>query len=252
MTGASSGIGADIARELAERGHGLTLVARREERLRRLAGELSAVRVEVMACDLADPGSRERLFAEVSARGLVVEVLVNNAGFGSAGRVDRLDPETEVRMVRTNVEAPVELCMRYVPGMVERGRGAVLNVASTSAFQPLPRQATYAATKAFVLSYTDAMHGDLAGTGVAVTALCPGPVRTEFTRGAGLERAEQRVPAMLWKDPAEVARAGVEGLEKGRRTVVVGRLNGVGAVAGRLVPRGLWLPVASRITPVGK
>lgn len=252
VTGASSGIGAEIARELASRGHGVTLVARREERLRELAEELSAVRVEVVACDLADAAERRRLFAEVAERGLTVEVLVNNAGFGSAGRVDRLDHEMEVRMVRTNVEAPVDLCMEYVPQMVERGRGAVLNLASTAAFQPLPRQATYAATKAFMLSYSETMHEDLKGTGVSVTVLCPGPVRTEFTQGTGLEVSDEKVPAFFWKDAPEVARAGVRGLEKGKRTVVAGRLNAIGAVAGRLAPRGVVLPLASRVTPLGK
>jgi uncharacterized protein len=252
VTGASSGIGADIARELAARGHGVTLVARREERLRELAEELSAVRVEVVACDLADAAERRRLFAEVAERGLTVEVLVNNAGFGTAGRVDKLDHETEVRMVRTNVEAPVDLCMQYVPAMAARGRGGVLNVASTAAFQPLPRQATYAATKAFMLSYTETMHEDLKGTGVSVTVLCPGPVRTEFTQGAGLEVSDEKVPAFFWKEASEVARAGVRGLEKGKRTVVAGRLNAIGAVAGRLAPRGVVLPLASRVTPVGK
>lgn len=252
VTGASSGIGAEIARELARRGHGITLVARREERLRELAEELSGVRVEVLACDLTDPAARERMIAAVAERGLTVEVLVNNAGFGSAGRVDELDPAQEVRMVRTNVEAPVALCMAYLPGMVQRGRGGVLNVASTAAFQPLPRQSTYAATKAFVLSYTDAMHADLKGTGVTVTALCPGPVRTEFTKGTGLGVSEEKVPAAFWKEAAEVARAGVAGLEKGKRTVVAGRLNAIGAVAGRLTPRALLLPLASRVTPVGK
>lgn len=252
VTGASSGIGADIARELAARGHGVTLVARREERLRELAAELAAVRVEVLPCDLADEPARRRLVAAITELGLTVEVLVNNAGFGSAGRVDRLDHEMEVRMVRTNVEAPVDLCMEYLPGMVARRRGAILNLASTAAFQPLPRQATYAATKAFMLSYTDAMHADLRGTGVSVTALCPGPVRTEFTQGAGLEVSDEKVPAFFWKEASQVARAGVRGLEKGKRTVVVGRLNAIGAVAGRLAPRGVVLPLASRVTPLGK
>ena len=252
VTGASSGIGAEIARELAARGHGLTLVARREERLRELAKELSSVRVEVEVCDLADEAARKRLYAVIAERGLTVEVLVNNAGFGTAGRMDKLDHEMEVRMVRTNIEAPVDLCMQYVPAMVARGRGGVLNLASTAAFQPLPRQATYAATKAFMLSYTETMHADLKGTGVSVTALCPGPVRTEFTQGAGLQVSEEKVPAMFWTDAAEVARAGVRGLERGKRAVVPGRLNAIGAVAGRLAPRGVVLPLASRVTPLGK
>jgi hypothetical protein len=136
--------------------------------------------------------------------------------------------------------------------MVERGRGCILNVASTAAFQPLPRQSTYSASKAFLLNYTDVMHADLRGTGVSVTALCPGPVRTEFTQGPGFEVADEKVPAPLWMEPAEVARMGVDGLERGKRTVVAGRLNAVGAVAGRLAPRALLLALASRVSPVGK
>jgi uncharacterized protein len=188
VTGASSGIGADIARALAARGHGVTLVARRTERLEALAGELRArdgIRVETLGCDLGDAEARKRLSAEIEERGLEVEVLVNNAGFGTGGRFDRLDAKRELDMVRVNVEAVVDLCGRYVPEIVGRGRGAVLNVASTAAFQPLPRQATYAASKAFVLTFTDGLHQDLAGTGVTATTLCPGPVKTEFWHKAG-------------------------------------------------------------------
>src|SRR5512132_576744 len=151
VTGASSGIGADIARSLARRGHGATLVARRTERLDELAEELRSrhgVRAEVLACDLADSAAREDLARQIDDLGLTVEVVVNNAGFGSGGLFQRLDQERELEMVRLNVETVVALCGRYVPLMVARGRGALLNVASTAAFQPLPRQATYSASKA--------------------------------------------------------------------------------------------------------
>jgi len=184
VTGASSGIGAEIARLLAEKGHGVTLVARREDRLAALAQELESkrhVRAEVVACDLSDAASRERLLETVRTRELDVDILVNNAGFGSAGNFQDLDLENELQMVRTNVDAVVHLCGAYVPAMVGRGRGAVLNVASVAGFQPLPRQATYAASKAFVLSFTEALSSDLKGTGVTATALCPGPVKSEFT-----------------------------------------------------------------------
>jgi short-subunit dehydrogenase len=251
VTGASSGIGADVARSLAARGHGVTLVARRAERLERLAGELRdrhGVRVETVACDLGDADARQRLRAEIEERGLAVEVLVNNAGFGSAGRFDRLDPEREVEMVRLNVEAVVDLCGRYVPELVRRGRGAVLNVASTAAFQPLPRQATYAATKAFVLAFTDALHEDLAGTGVTATTLCPGPAKTEFMSNAGIDW--EGLPGFIWSESAVVAEAGVEGLERGRRVVVPGTLNRVGALGGQHAPRGLLLRVAGKVYPV--
>jgi short-subunit dehydrogenase len=255
VTGASSGIGSDIARSLARRGHGVTLVARRAERLEELAGELRSehgVRVEVIESDLADDSSRGRLLDRLADLAVNVEVLVNSAGFGSGGRFHELDAEREVQMVRLNVEAVVALCARYVPDMVRRGRGGVLNVASTAAFQPLPRQATYAATKAFVLSFTDALHAELAGTGVSATALCPGPVKTEFADSAGIGEEAAGVPGLFWAESRDVAEQGVRGLEKGRRVVVPGALNRGGAVAGQHVPRGLLLRLAGRITPLGR
>src|SRR5215210_5418643 len=228
VTGASSGIGADVARSLARRGQGVTLVARRTDALEELAGELRGehgVRVEVLECDLGDAGSRERMLGRLTELAMNVEVLVNNAGFGSGGRFHELDGEREVEMVALNVEAVVALCARFVPEMVRRGRGGVLNVASMAAFQPLPRQATYAATKAFVLSFTDALHADLAGTGVTATALCPGPVRTGFVESSGLDESAETVPSWMWTDAADVAEQGVKGMEKGRRVVVPGHIN---------------------------
>jgi uncharacterized protein len=253
VTGASAGIGADLARSLARRGHGVTLVARRAERLRELARELRAehsVRAETLEGDVADAGSRGDMLAKLADQGLAVEVLANNAGFGTGGRFQELDPEREVEMVRLNVEAVVALCGRFVSGMVARGRGAVLNVASTAAFQPLPRQATYGATKAFVLSFTEALHADLEGTGVTATALCPGPVRTEFAEVAGIDDAAQGLPSVFWMDSPEVAEAGVQGLERDRRVVVPGVLNRAGALGGQHAPRGLLLRLGNRVTPV--
>jgi short-subunit dehydrogenase len=252
VTGASSGIGADIARALAARGYGVTIVARRTERLEQLAAELRerhGARVETVGCDLCDEDARQRMRAELEERGLTVEVLVNNAGFGTAGRFDRLDLERELEMVRLNVEAVVDLCGRYVPAMVQRGRGAVLNVASTAAFQPLPRQATYSASKAFVLTFTDALHEDLADTGVTATTLCPGPAKTEFMTTAGMDW--EGLPDFIWSESAVVAEAGVQGLERGRRVVVPGVVNRAGALGGQHVPRGLLLKVAGKVYPVG-
>jgi uncharacterized protein len=252
VTGASSGIGADLARSLATRGHGVTLVARRTERLEQLAAELRdrhRVRVETIGCDLGTADARQRMRAEIEERGLTVEVLVNNAGFGTGGRFDQLDLDRELDMVRVNVEAVVDLCGHYVPAMVRRGRGAVLNLASTAAFQPLPRQATYSASKAFVLTFTDALHEELAGTGVTATTLCPGPVKTEFWTGVGGVEAEG-LPSFLVAESAEVAEAGVRGLANGRRVVVPGPLNRLGALGGRHTPRGLLLRVAGKVYPV--
>jgi short-subunit dehydrogenase len=245
VTGASSGIGEAIARELASRGHGLTLVARREERLRALADELNrehGVRADAVGADLGDAAARERVAGEIAARGLNVEILVNNAGFGGSGDRERL-----VAMVELNCVALLDLQERCLPGMVERGRGAVINVASTAAFQPLPGTATYAATKAFVLSLSEAVHEELRGTGVTLTAVCPGPVRTEFMEVAGLDRAEGQVPGIFWMSAEAVAKAAVDAAERGKRAVVPGVLNRAGAITGQHAPRALALPLAKRV-----
>ncbi|MEO7427753.1 MAG: SDR family NAD(P)-dependent oxidoreductase, partial [Acidimicrobiales bacterium] len=172
VTGASSGIGVELARLLAARGLGVTLVARREDRLKVLADELATahgVRAEVVTADLTDEAARAAIVDTVAERGLTVDVLVNNAGLSTTGPVARSDVAAELRMIRTDVEAVVHLCSAFVPGMVERGRGAVLNVASMAAFQPLPGQAGYGGSKAFVLSYTRAMNQELRGTGVVAS-----------------------------------------------------------------------------------
>jgi len=246
VTGASSGIGAEIARDLARRGHGVTLVARREDRLKELAAEIgasSAVRAEVLATDLADESARGALAGRVDALGLTVDVLVNNAGFSTMGPVVTSDRGRELGMIRTNVEAVVDLCTIFTPGMAERGRGAVLNTASTAAFQPLPGQAGYGASKAFVLSYTHALRAELKESGVTVTALCPGPVDTGFGQAAGLtdEEAEASLPKVMWVPAAEVARAAVDGLAQNRAVVIPGLANKVGAAAGYLAPRPLLM-----------
>jgi short-subunit dehydrogenase len=251
VTGASSGIGAEIARELAARGLGVTLVARREERLRELADELGGP-TQVVACDVTDATARRRLAQQLRSEGLNVEVLVNNAGFSTAGKFWENDPEREVGMVRTNVEAVVAFCAEWVPGMVERGRGAVLNVASTASFQPLPLQAGYAASKAFVLNFSEALHTELAGTGVTATALCPGPVKTEFVEVAALHQAERDMPGFMWDTPGEVAKVAVRGMERGKRVVVVGALNRLGTIGGQHAPRALVLRLARRVHPAAR
>jgi short-subunit dehydrogenase len=254
VTGASSGIGREIARVLAARGHGLTLVARREERLRELATEVAdahGVRAEVVAADLTDAAARERVLEHVEAAGLAPAVLVNAAGLSTVGPVHRSDPSAELTMLRTDVEAVAHLCSLTLPGMVERSAGAVLNVASTAAFQPLPGQAGYAAAKAFVLSYSQALRGELRGSGVTVTALCPGPVDTEFADAAGFDAddAEAALPKFMWVPAAAVARAGVDGLDRGRAVVVPGLANRAGAMGARLAPRSLLVPLLARQHP---
>lgn len=256
VTGASSGIGADIARELARRGHGVTIVARREERLRELADELSAshgIRADVVAADVAEADGRATLLDAVRDGGLTVDVLVNNAGYGSGGRFQDLDPESEEKMVRLNVDALHSLCAHFVQEMAGRGRGAILNVASTVAFQPLPRQATYAASKAFVLSFTEALHADLHGTGVTATALCPGLTRTEFFDIAGgMDEATSNAPGFAMMESSEVAREAVEGMAAGKRVVIPSAFNKATALSGRLTPRSVLVPFLRRVYPVGK
>src|SRR6201991_3173130 len=223
VTGASSGIGAALARELADRGHGVTLVARREDRLRELADELAGrVRVEVIGCDIADSAARAGLFDEVDRRGLTADILVNNAGIGTIGSVAMASVDDEIAQVRVNVEAVIDLSTRAVQQMVSRGRVAILNVGSTSGYHPFPGQVGYAATKAFVITYTEGLRGELAGTGVTVALLNPGPVRTGFLASAGMdERAfAAAFPKFMWTPSPEVARAGVDALDGDRATVI--------------------------------
>jgi uncharacterized protein len=246
VTGASSGIGVALAEELARRGHALTLVARRADRLRDMAAEIGNehdVRVEWISADLTDASERDRIPAEIAARGQVVDLLVNDAGMGTSGLFHELPVAREVQMIRLNVEAMVALCGAFVPGMVARGSGGVLNVASVSGFMPVPQQATYSASKAFVLTFTEALTIDLHDTGVTATALCPGPVKTEF---AGIIKG---LPKALFLDPARVAREAIDGLEHGEISVVPGAFNKVNAVSGRYAPRRMFLPLARRFWP---
>jgi short-subunit dehydrogenase len=246
ITGASSGIGVQLANELARRGRDLTLVARRADRLQELAEQISGehgVRVEWIASDLTDAADRDRIAPEVASRDQVVDVLINNAGMGTVGRFQQLPIGPEFQMIRLNVEAMVALCGAFVPGMVDRGRGAVLNVASVSGFMPVPRQATYAASKAFVLTFTESLTLDLDGTGVTATALCPGPVKTEF--GGIIEG----LPERLYVEPERVAREAIDGLEEGDRTVIPGGGNKMNAVFGRHAPRAVFMAYAKRFWP---
>lgn len=253
VTGASSGIGTEIARELVRRGRGVTLVARREARLRELAAELaeSGVRTEALATDLTDLDARAALPGRIEELGLTVDVLVNNAGFSTMGPVHRSDPGREVAMLRTDVEAVAHLCSLFLPGMVDRGRGAVLNVASTAAFQPIPGQAGYGASKSFVLSYSHAVRTELRGTGVTMTVVCPGPVETGFAEAAGLgtEEAADSLPGFMWIPAVRVAAEAVDGMDKGRAVVIPGSANVVSAIGGHLLPRRVLLPILARQHP---
>ena len=230
------------------------MVARSRDKLEALAGELTQghnVRAEVIVADLADEGSRRAMVTELESRSLTVNVLVNNAGFSTMGPVHLSDPDRELALVRTDVEAVVDLCSLFLPGMVERRSGSVLNVASTAAFQPLPGQAAYGAAKAFVLSYSHALRGEMRGKGVTVTVLCPGPVETGFVAAAGItdEQAAGAAPRMLWVEVGEVARAAVTGLDAGRAVVIPGTANRIGVAAGWLAPRSVLVPMLAKRHP---
>jgi uncharacterized protein len=254
VTGASSGIGADIARALARRGHNLVLVARREDRLAELALELTdahGIDARTVGCDLQDQTARAEMLFALPDLGLRIDGLVNNAGFGSGGRFQDLDGDREAEMVRLNCEAVVALCGYFAPKMVDHGEGAILNVASTSAFQPLPTMATYSASKAFVLHFSQAIAADLAGTGVSVTALCPGPVKTEFIDAASLEREASALPEFVWESSPDVADAGVRGMESAKGVVIPGMLNRLTSIGGQHVPRSIFTSVARRVYRLG-
>jgi hypothetical protein len=239
VTGASSGIGAALARRLARDGRHLALVARRGDRLDALARELEeahGIGAHVFAADLVQPGAVQALAVEVDRRGLVVDWLVNNAAFGTIGRFDRLPLERELQQVRLNVTVVVELAGQYLPGMVARGRGVVMNIASMSGFAPAPQMATYGASKAFVLSFSEAIASELAGTGVHVLCVCPGPTRSEFQEKAEMDVS--RVPGFVWMTADEVADQAVRAVGRGP-VVVNGIMNGVFATLMHLAPHAL-------------
>ena len=240
ITGASSGIGAEMARLFAARGRSLVLVARRAERLDRLKVELLAasqgIAVETVVLDLERPDAPGRLIAEIGARGVEIDTLVNNAGFGLRGTFATLPADQEAAMVELNVTALTKLCRLVLPGLIARRRGGIVNVASTAAFQAIPFMAVYAATKAYVLSLSEALHEEARRHGVVVTALCPGPTATEFTIRADMEKSKLFERAM---NAGEVARLGIEGHEAGRAIVVTGAANLAGTIGVRLAPRVL-------------
>jgi len=250
VTGASSGIGSSFARALHARGERLILVARRRERLDALAQELGGDPI-VMPADLSAPDAAARLRQEVESRGLAVDLLVNNAGLGHTRAFEQQPIETIRQMLDVNVRALVELTHAFLPAMRARGRGRIVNVASNAAFQPVPQLTVYAASKAFVLSFSEGLAEELRGSGVQVQVLCPGITSTEF-----LDVAETHsgllVRRMPMSTPDEVVRASLNGLDRGQVRVVAGFANRVlGFVVQRLAPRGLARRVAGRLYQPG-
>lgn len=243
VTGASAGIGRELARLLAP-DHDLILTARRESELRSLAAELAPATCHVFATDLADPAAPRALFDAISAAGLTVDVLVNNAGFGHLGPFAEADQSKMLRMVQVNVAALTELTGLFLPGMVARGRGRILNVGSVAGFQPGPFMAVYYATKAFVNSFTEALASELEGTGVTATCLAPGPTRSEFAEASGMN-ATSAFRGRGVADTRPVAEAGLRGLRRGQRMVITGWRNKLLIFAERFVPRA-WVIRAVR------
>jgi short-subunit dehydrogenase len=242
VTGASSGIGAAFALALARRGHRLVLVARREERLRAVAAEAEAAgaRADVVALDLRDPGACRELPDRLTALGLEADVLVNSAGFGTWGRFAESDLEREVEQIRVNVEALTVVTRLLVPGMVARRAGAIVNVASSAALEPLPYLSVYAGCKAYVVSFSESLSDELRAAGVAVLAVNPGPVPTGFGEVSGL--AADREPAPQVSAERVVAES-LRALERGRRTLIPGRRMRATMLATRLAPS----PITRRI-----
>ncbi|MDH3196839.1 MAG: SDR family oxidoreductase [Candidatus Krumholzibacteria bacterium] len=247
VTGASSGIGEALARRLAAEGHDVVLVARNAERLQAVAQEIESVHgvsAHVLARDLSDPRAPDDIYRTLTERGIRVDVLVNNAGFGGYGFFQDTDLAHELGMIQVNVTALVHLAKLFVRDMVARGSGRVLNVSSTAAYQPGPLQPVYYASKAFVQSFSEAIDNGLRGTGVRVTTLVPGPAVTAFHTRA---RTERSFRGLKKHSADEVARVGVDGLRRGKRVVVVGRANRLLAIIARMSPRRLAAETARRL-----
>ena len=243
VTGASAGLGAEFARQLSERGYRLVLAARRKDRIEELARELGKARA--VAIDLSKKDSAARLLADIEANGETVELLVNNAGFGLIGRFAELDAKRERQMIDLNVGTLTDLCRAVAPQMITRKSGSILNVASTAAFQPGPKMAVYFATKAFVLSLTEALHEELKPHGVKVSCLCPGPTRTEFGEVAGF--GGNGMFDRVAMDAPEVVKAGLDGLDNNKAVVIPGIINKAGALSGRFAPRSVVRKIAGAI-----
>jgi uncharacterized protein len=245
ITGSSSGIGAAFARKLAMRGRNVLLVARTEDKLITLCNELgriSGVRAQYLAIDLTEPDSRLKLFEETKRRGLEIDMLVNNAGFGSMGDFARLDLSNELKMIDLNINAVVELTHHFLIPMRERKQGTIVNVASTAGFQPVPYMATYAATKAFVLSFSEALWEENRKHGIHVMALCPGVTETNFFEASRMDRP----PMRTIQTPEEVVEVALRGLARRKSSVVSGWTNFLMVETERLVPRSMVIKLTGK------
>jgi short-subunit dehydrogenase len=254
ITGASGGIGEAFAHVAAADGHPLVLVARTEAELHRVRGVVIAryaVPVSIIVLDLAKPGAGETLANELEARKLTCDILINNAGYGLIGKATDLSREEQLQMIDLNIRALTDLTLRFLPGMIAKGSGGIINLASTAGFMPGPNMAVYFASKAFVLSFTDALSEELRGSGVTLTTLSPGPVDTGFQRRAGMKTA-RALSRVVPKGAMSVAQAGWAGFKNGERLVVPGTMNKLAAYALRGAPRRMILPVIRRAMGAAK
>jgi uncharacterized protein len=244
ITGASAGLGAEFARQCAKRGDEVVLVARRADRLEQLAYEIGD-RAHVIAADLGEPDAATRVVGEAISRGLWVRTLINNAGFGLRGRFDELPLARQLQMIDLNIRALTNLSFVVINDMALKAGGSILNVASTAAFQPGPNMAVYFATKAYVLSFTEALHEEWKDRGIKVSALCPGPTRTEFGEVAGIKTLGQFDRLAMEAEP--VVRAGLQGLQKNQAVVIPGAVNKAGAWSTRFAPRSVVRKIAGSL-----
>jgi len=253
VTGASSGIGAELARELARHGHDLVLTARRDVAMEALATELRGLgaAATVIAADLSKPGAAASLIRDIAARGFDIDVLVNNAGLGALGRFDRMDFGRISEMLQVNIVALTELTRLLLPGMVARRRGRIMLVSSVAGFQPGPRMAVYFASKAYVSSFGEALAYELRGTGISVTVLCPGATETEFFKIAGADHSMMARRLRHMMRAADVARIGYRALAAGRRIVIAGLTNRILALGGRFAPHRIVLPITDKLMMSG-
>jgi uncharacterized protein len=250
VTGASSGIGAEFARALAARGDDVVVVARDSTRLDALAEGLEkehGANVEILSADLTSKKGRAVVESRLESAEPAVDLLVNNAGFGTYGKFAELPREGEAREIRLNVLAVAQLSHAALPGMIDRGRGGIINVSSLAGYQPTPLNATYGGTKAFVTSFSQALHEELRGTGVKVMVLCPGFTRTEFQERAGLDSGA--VPSFLWQSPESVVGAALHAYDQGRAVCVPGALNQAGALFSSTMPAAITRRIAGAVLP---
>lgn len=245
VTGASAGIGEQFARQLVDRGYRVVVTARREDRLQKLCAELGGDEHAVaVGADLAVPQDRDRLAARVDELGTQVDILVNNAGSGIFAKFGAEGRDKELEQLRVDVEAVADLTLRYLPGMVERGRGAIINVSSVSGFQPAPYNAGYAAAKAYVLWLSEAVNAEVAGTGVTVTAVCPGPVPTEFHAANDAAFVLDRLPGFTRVTAERVVADALRAADRGRASVVPGGpLVQFSLGSARFLPAALAVPI---------